>query len=93
MLIENIIRPAQPDRAAPVVIIPKKKETVQFCVDYRKLDAVIKHDSYPTSRMDEYVDSLGKATILSMLDGKRGYLQIEIEDYDKDKTAFTSHHG
>ncbi|CDF38306.1 unnamed protein product [Chondrus crispus] len=35
---------------------------MQFCVDYRKLNAVTVRDSYPLPRMGECIDSLGDAT-------------------------------
>lgn len=43
--------------------------------------------------MGEYIDSLGEVINFSTLDDNSGYWQIEIDDVDEDKTAFTSHHG
>ena len=42
--------------------------------------------------MDECIDSLGDAQVFSTLDCNAGYWQIEIEEEDKDKTAFVTHH-
>lgn len=41
------------------------------------------------------LDALGDATIFSTLDAHCycGYWQIEVDDQDRDKMAFTSHHG
>lgn len=47
----------------------------------------------PNQRMDEYLDSLGEVHIFRTLNASYGYWQIKIDDPDKDKTTFTSHHG
>ena len=46
------------DWAALVVFAPKKDGTLQFCVDYRRLNALTVRDTYPIPRMDECIDSL-----------------------------------
>ena len=93
MLAAGVIEPAQSEWASPVVIVPKKGGDPRFCVDYRKLNAVTVRDSYPLPRMDECIDSLGDARVFTTLDALSGYWQIDIADEDRDKTAFTSHHG
>ena len=74
-------------------MVPKKDNTLRFCVDYRKLNKVTQGDSYPLPRMDECIDSLGDATIFTTLDCSSGYWQVEIDERDRDKTTFTSHGG
>ena len=93
MLAEKVIEPSDAEWASPVVFVPKKDGTLRFCVDYRKLNAVTKRDSYPIPRMDECIDSLGEATIFTTLDCNDGYWQVPVADADKDKTTFTSHSG
>ena len=53
MLLNKVIRPSKPEWASPVVLAPKNDGTLRFCVDYRKLNEVIKKDSYPIPRMDD----------------------------------------
>ena len=43
--------------------------------------------------MDECIDSLGEAKILSTLDCNSGFWQVPIREEDKDKTTFVCHHG
>ena len=93
MLAIDVIEPVTSEWAAPVVFAPKKDGLQRFCVDYRRLNAVTVRDSYPISRMDECIDSLGDSQVFSTLDCNVGYWQIEIEEEDKDKTAFVTHHG
>lgn len=39
------------------------------------------------------MDSLGVSIVLSTLNANRGYRQVEKDNEDTDRTAFTSHHG
>lgn len=43
--------------------------------------------------MEERIDSLGKAVMLSILDANGDYFLVEIEKTNFDKIAFTSHCG
>lgn len=79
--------------AVPTVFVSKKNETLQFCIDYRELNAVTKRDSFPIPHMDEYMDPLDKETVFLTLEASSGYRQIVIDDPNKYKTAFTPHNG
>ncbi|KAI5173483.1 hypothetical protein PAEPH01_2019 [Pancytospora epiphaga] len=65
-----------------------KTGEIRMCIDYRKLNEVAIKGSYPLPRIDEIIDELSQATIFSSLDATSGYYQIEIEETDRDKTAF-----
>jgi hypothetical protein len=76
---------------APVVLIPKPDGTIRFCIDYRKLNAVSENDSYALPRVDGCLDSLGDARNFSNLDANFDYRQIDVNEADREKTAFSSH--
>jgi len=40
------------------LLIKKKDGTIRFCVDFRKLNAITKKDSYPIPRIDDMLDRL-----------------------------------
>ena len=89
----GVIEPTSAEWARPVVFVPKKDGTMRFCGDYRKLNAVTARDSYALRRMGECIDSLGDATVFTMLDCNSRYWQVEIAEEDRDKTMFASHSG
>ena len=51
-----------------VVIVRKKDRSARFCIDYRKLNAVTRKDSYPLPTIDNTLDTLAGLQWLSTLD-------------------------
>lgn len=50
-------------------------------------------DSYSLLHMDECVETLGKAKILTALDAYGAYWQVDVKKDDRSKTTFGSHSG
>ena len=71
-------------------IVTYKDGSTRFCVDYRKLNAIIKSDSFPLPRVD---DSLANIVYFSSLDLASGYWQAGMAPDSQQKTAFCSHSG
>lgn len=88
-LLENkMIRLSMSPWAAPIVLVQKKTGDVRLCVDFRKLNAITKKDSFPLPRIDDVLDLLQGQQYFSTLDLASGYWQIELEEDSKEKTAF-----
>lgn len=64
MLPERNTKSAQTGWVATGVFAPKECGFLQLGVKYCKLDAVTKHDVYPTPRIDKRIDFLGKVANL-----------------------------
>ncbi|UYV82396.1 hypothetical protein LAZ67_21001940 [Cordylochernes scorpioides] len=93
MLEEGIIRPSSSPWSFPVILVKKRDGKYGFCADYRKLNDVTVKDVYPIPRIDYVMDTLQGSKYFSAIDLKSGYWQVEIEERDKEKTAFTTAHG
>ena len=75
------------------MLVTKKGGGVRFCVDYRKLNKVAKFDANPMPRIEELIETVGPAKIISTMDLAKGYWQIPMDEGSKDKTAFTTPFG
>ena len=62
-------------------------------MDYRKLNAVTRKDSYPLPRIDDALDSLSGSRYFTTLDLQSGYHQVSMHPNSRDKIAFISHAG
>lgn len=85
----GVIETSSSPFASPVVLVRKKNGALRFCVDYRQLNLKTVKDSYALPRIEEMIDHLKGCRYFSSLDMRAGYYQVEVEEQDKEKTAFT----
>ena len=93
LLLDNIIRPSTSPWSSPVLLKKKPDGTFRFLVDFRRLNAVTKKDSYPQPSAEELLLRLAGHHFFTKLDLKSGYFQIPITEPDKEKTAFVTPDG
>lgn len=84
----GVIEESSSPWSSPIVLVRKKDQTLRFCLDYRKLNAITRRDSYPLPRIDDSLDALGNAQWFSTLDLASGYWQIGLSEDAKEKSAF-----
>ena len=89
MLEAGAIRPSNSPWCNAVVLVHKKDGGLCFCIDFRKLNAKTKTDSYPLLCIQETLNSLVRARVFLTLDLKSGFWQIMMDEDSKQYTAFT----
>lgn len=62
-------------------------------IDYRRLNEITIGDKYPLPNITDLFDRLGKSTYFTTLDLASGYHQIEVNENDRQKTAFSTQFG
>lgn len=98
MLQNGIISPSSSPYNSPVWIVSKKPDAsgikkFRLVIDYRKLNEKTIDDSYPIPNIVDILDKLGKSNYFSILDLKSGFHQIEVNERDRQKTAFSVDNG
>ena len=93
MLEKDIIEPSTSEWVSEPHLVRKEDGSFRFCIDFRQLNKVTKHDRYPLPRIDDLLDQLGHSRYFTSLDLASGYWQIPLHKEDKHKTAFRTQHG
>jgi hypothetical protein len=90
---QGLITKSKSPWAFPVVIVDKKGGEKRLYIDYRKLNALTRKDSYPIPRIDDFLESFRRAGWFTTLDLASGYWQVMMTESDKEKTAFNTPFG
>ena len=88
MLEIGVIRASTSPWASPLVMVDKKDGEIRLCVDYRKVNKVSKFDAYPMPKVEEILEEVGPAKIISTLDLAQGYWQVPMVAESQEVTAF-----
>jgi hypothetical protein len=79
-LAKGFIRKSKSLAGYPVLFTPKKDGTLRMCIDYRKLNAIIKKNCYPLLNIQELRDRLLRAKIFTVLDLRGAYNLIRMKE-------------
>ena len=83
------IHPSQSPWCNAVVLVRKKDGMLCFCVDFCRLNAHTKKDSYPLPWIQEVLESMAGAAHFSMMDFKSGFWQVKMVPGSQQYTTFT----
>jgi len=87
-LATGVIEPSNSSWASPVCLFKKKDSTFRFCIDYRRVNAVTKKDSYPIPDIQDAFDNLRGSQYFATIDLLSGYWQLGMTDRAKERSAF-----
>ena len=76
MLEKDIIESSSSDWISEPHLIRKDDVTFRFCIDFRPLNKIMKHDLYPLPRIHDLLGQDGKSSYFTSLDLASGYWQI-----------------
>lgn len=88
LLDSGVIRESESPFSSPIVVVKKKNGDVRLCIDYRKLNLQTIKDAYALPQLEDTFSALTGSKWFTVLDLKSGFYQIEMEEADKQKTAF-----
>jgi transposase InsO family protein len=93
LLNTGVISESQSPYASPIVLVRKKDGRLRMCCDYRLLNKKTLKDAFPLPRIEDSLDKLHGSKFFSCLDLKSAYNQVEIDECDRHKSAFTTPFG
>uniref|UniRef100_A0A1X7U683 Reverse transcriptase domain-containing protein n=1 Tax=Amphimedon queenslandica TaxID=400682 RepID=A0A1X7U683_AMPQE len=68
MLDRNVIAKSHSPWSSPIILVQKKDRSLQFCVDYCKINEVTKKNAYLLRCIDETLDILARSVWFTTLD-------------------------
>lgn len=82
--------PNEATRASLFVLVAKRDATVLFCIDYHKLNAMNRRNTYLIPKIDDCLDALGEVHVFTTLDVNYGYWQVPMDNKATTLTTFTN---
>jgi hypothetical protein len=93
LLDSGFIRASSSSAAAPVIFVKKPGGGLRFCVDYRALNQITAHDSYPIPLISETLREITRCQWISKVDVISAFHRLRIRQGDEEKTAFRTRLG
>ncbi len=91
---KGVVRKSNSPWASPIVLVKKADGKMRPCVDYRRLNAVVKNvPAFPLPRIGDCLDAVAGSKYFSTFDLTSGYFQIPMKAEDIPKTAFCTKYG
>lgn len=93
----ELVEPSSAEFNSPILLVPKKStdktKKWRLCIDYRLVNRKLIADKYPLPRIEDVLDSLGRAKHFSIIDLFSGFHQIPISEESRDITSFSTPEG
>ena len=89
MLDVGAIKPSKSAWSNTVVLVHKKDGGLMFCINFQKLNAKTREDTFLLPRIHDAIDALSGSKYYTTVDLFSGFWQTPMEEYLKQYTAFT----
>lgn len=87
MVDQGVLVPSTSPWGAPIVMVRKPKGGWRMCLDYRACNALATKQHYPLKKVQEAIDTIGKAKYFSSVDALSAFWQIPCSAETQPKTA------
>ncbi len=89
----GVIETSNSPWSSNLVAARKKDGTIRWCIDWRRLNDITKKDSFPMPTISDTLARLAGSRIFSGVDMSGAFHCVEMEEGDKEKTAFATPFG
>ena len=76
-----------------MVVVEKKNNKIQICLDPRDLNKAIMRSHYPLPTIEQVAAGLSKAKVFTVLDAKTGFWQVKLDQQSSYLTTFNTPFG
>ena len=92
-LVKGFIQHSTSSTSTPILFVKKKDGSLWLCINYCRLNLLMKKNWYPLLLIGETLDWLSGAKIYTKLDIQMAYNQVWMKEGDKWKTTFQTWYG
>ncbi|XP_063590436.1 uncharacterized protein LOC134767369 [Penaeus indicus] len=89
----GIIEASDSSFSTPILVVPKKDGKHRLCLDFRRLNKIVKFDAEPMCDPESIFCRLSHSRYFSKIDLTKGYWQIPLEKDSRKFTAFSTPAG
>ncbi|GFV83536.1 retrovirus-related Pol polyprotein from transposon 17.6 [Trichonephila clavipes] len=93
MLKLGIIEVGESDYMSPMILVEVAGKEPRPCIDYRKLNGIIRTEYFPLPNIEERVEKVSVAKFITVFDLSKGYWQIPLSKTAQRYAAFCTSFG
>ncbi|GFS61217.1 retrovirus-related Pol polyprotein from transposon 297 [Trichonephila clavipes] len=93
MLKLGIIEVGESDYMSPMILVEVAGKEPRTCIDYRKLNGIIRTEYFPLPNIEERVEKVSAAKLITVLDLSKGYWQIPLSKSAQRYAVFCTSFG
>ncbi|GFT38241.1 retrovirus-related Pol polyprotein from transposon 412 [Trichonephila clavipes] len=93
MLKLGIIEVGESDYMSPMILVEVAGKEPSPCIDYRKLNGIIRTEYFPLPNIEERVEKVSAAKFITVLNLSEGYWQIHLSKTAQRYAAFCTSFG
>ncbi|GFW57625.1 retrovirus-related Pol polyprotein from transposon 297 [Trichonephila clavipes] len=93
MLKLGIIEVGESDYMSPMILVEVAGKEPRPCIDYRKLNGIIRTEYFPLPNIEERVEKVSVAKFITVFDLSKGYWQIPLSKTAQRYAAFRTSFG
>ena len=90
---KELITPCHSPYSAPAMLVPKKNGKLRLVLDSRQLNKQTIKSKWPTSSIEEILDTLEGSAYFTSIDMSAGFYQVPMDESSQDYTAFNTPFG
>ncbi|GFT33935.1 retrovirus-related Pol polyprotein from transposon 297 [Trichonephila clavipes] len=93
MLKLGIIEVGESDYMSPMILVEVAGKEPRPCIDYRKLNGIIRTEYFPLPNIEERVETVSAAKFITVLIVSKGYWQIQLSKTAQREAGFCTSFG